>query len=485
MTSVVRDSGRAEGNTWGDSAYGGTISWIQDLTTLANIEGSANAYSDNTITQSLIQTDASPFTVADANKLIVHSAGTRNPFGLCVDQYNSLWFTNNFNRTKTNGDGTSGFGYPKDSLGPDFSMDIQDQLFKAQKGADYGYADDNWRGIANMLNPATAGYHRVNSRTFDNLYKTSGYVIHDPTNPDGLGPSASADGCAFYYALGMPRELYGNVFITRWNTTITEAANGGTQHSLTYSDVVAVVPYSGMVRRVASGFNNPIALLADGAQRLLVADYSVPGNANGNGSIYALFAKWITGVTIAPATGGVGENVLLRALLRRRPDLKSVAGKTLTFSVDGNVAGTAITDANGLAHFRYLIPQSALPGSQVIRVDWAGDASYSASTQTAALTIKYRTGFNLANAIGTAGQTVVLRSHLRRRPDLHGLIGKTVTFKVAGSIVGTAVTNSIGMAILNYTIPLATTTGVKSLTVEWAGDGDSFPANQTGILTVN
>jgi hypothetical protein len=56
-----------QGNTWGDSAYNGTISWIQDLNAVADTEGSANAYADTTLTQYLIQQDDSPYKVTSTN----------------------------------------------------------------------------------------------------------------------------------------------------------------------------------------------------------------------------------------------------------------------------------------------------------------------------------------------------------------------------------------------------------------------------------
>lgn len=274
------------GKTWGDSAYGGTIAWIQNLGLVADARDAANPYASTALTQSFIQEDDSPYRVTDAGKLIIHSAGTRNPFGLCLDRDGNLWFTNNFNRTQTLGNGEAGFGLHGDLLDSDFSRDVHDQVFKASEGADYGYADDNWRNKVAILTPGTTGYHRVLSTTFDNLFNTGPYTLHDPANPDGLGPSSSADGCGFFYAFGLPSELIGNLFITRWNTTITESPGGAgdtVRRSLTYSDVVAVDTETGRVRRVAYGFVNPIAVLWDGAQRLLIADY-------GSRTLYALRA---------------------------------------------------------------------------------------------------------------------------------------------------------------------------------------------------
>ena len=39
--------------------------------------------------------------------------------------------------------------------------------------------------------------NQASPTTFDNLY-TDSFKVYDPSNPNGLGPSASADGFDFY-----------------------------------------------------------------------------------------------------------------------------------------------------------------------------------------------------------------------------------------------------------------------------------------------
>src|SRR5262249_5414689 len=72
------------GRSYGDSAYNGTIAWIRDLTQVVNQKGSANGFLTEppVLSRKLIQHDVGPFTIQDPAKLVVHSAGTRNPFGL-------------------------------------------------------------------------------------------------------------------------------------------------------------------------------------------------------------------------------------------------------------------------------------------------------------------------------------------------------------------------------------------------------------------
>ena len=265
------------GYTWGDAAYNGTISYIKDLTQVANTTGSANAYANTTLSRHLVMDDDSPYSIRAVNKLVVHSAGVRNPFGLALDQSGQLYFTNNFNRTPTNANGTSGFGYLRDTFGTSFNQDVYDQAFKAFEGGDYGYADDNWRGKVAMMSPFAPGYHRVRSLTFDNSFNPGPYTAYDPNGHVGLGPSSSPDGCSFWYSSLLPVELQGNMFVARY--VGTNSTSDGSQ-SITYGDIVAIQVSNGTVRRIAYGFDHPLAVLATSQDRLIVA---TEGYTDGSG----------------------------------------------------------------------------------------------------------------------------------------------------------------------------------------------------------
>lgn len=309
------------GNTFGDSAYGGTISYIEDLNTVIDAQDSANAYAPNTTrNQTFYQDNALPYTIeltlspqTLARKLRIHSAGTRNPFGLAFNKTGDLYFTNNFNRVQTNGDGSAGFGYLRDNLddpanNSDFTKDVYDQVFKAKKGADYGYSNQNWRNksAAPILNAAAPGYFRVNAVTYDNLYNKGPYFLHDPANPDGMGPHASADGCAFFYAPNLPSELYGNLFVTRYTGFLRD--NQG--NSVEYRDVTAVDTLTGKVRRIAQNFTNPVCALSDNAQRLLIGDIST-------GKIWAIRAA-VRGVSATAALTRLASPSNIRAVITLR-----------------------------------------------------------------------------------------------------------------------------------------------------------------------
>jgi hypothetical protein len=271
------------GVTWGDSAYNGTIAWIRDLTQVVDAVDSANAFNNpaSPPTQGLIREDFGPYS-ASPGKLTVHSAGTRNPFGLCLDAEGRLFFTNNYNRATTGGDGTNVVDHPRDGVGSDLRLSVHDQLFAAAEGADYGYADDVWRGRTPMLPVGAMSPNRVASITPDNLANPGPYSLHDPARPVGLGPSSSANGCGFFYSAALPPALAGNLFIARYNPSVADSSG----RTIRYADVVAVDVSTGDVKRVATGFQNPIAVLWDGANRLLVADFTT--GTGKPGAIYSL-----------------------------------------------------------------------------------------------------------------------------------------------------------------------------------------------------
>ena len=277
------------GNTFGESAYGGTIATIRDLTKVASTTDSARLLGP--VNQATIQTDGSPYTGNADDKLIVHSAGARNPFGLALDRDGQLFFTNNSNRANTNGDGTATRGLYADALDSNFRDDVHDQFFKAVQGGDYGFRNENWRGVrdpnvlASILDKTAPGHIEVDSITPDNLHSSDpNYLaLHDPSHPVGLGPHSSADGFDFWYNPLLPSELYGDAFVTRYTGTLREASPG--TDVLDYRDLVAADPLTGEVRRIATDFNSPLAVLAATDGRLLVADF---GFGAGAGAIYAI-----------------------------------------------------------------------------------------------------------------------------------------------------------------------------------------------------
>ena len=289
-----------------DMAYGGTISEILDLKQVNGLVTDSAGFGLTGVATSNSDPDysnAGPYTSTAVNKLIIQSSGTRNPFGLALDGSGNLWFTNNFNRSQSDGtfngtiDPSTGLLYGittgDPAPGPDLANNAYDQFFEDAPLADYGYNNSNWRNDAADDNPSVtseaavnAGFfnfaeHGVRSTTFDNLVAPPGgfaeYNESDINQIQGLGPSASADGVAFYTGTTFPATYQGDAFIARYNSTVSDS----TGHSITYNDLVTVDPTTGNVRIIANNFDNPLAVLYDGSGNMIIADY-------GDSAIYRL-----------------------------------------------------------------------------------------------------------------------------------------------------------------------------------------------------
>jgi hypothetical protein len=230
---------------------------------------------------------AEPYTSNAADKLRIHSSGTRNPFGLAIDRFSQVWFTNNFHRVNN-------WGYDRlvvdatadvDAFDGPANDDVHDQLFVAVEFADYGYRNGNWQNDASATaagffsavgNPALATQPHV----FDNLdldgasgpdldsQNAAFDAFHDPANPIGLGPHSAPTGLDFG-ATGWPARYVDQVFVARFNQDFDLFQ----VHGLRYGDVVLIDRNTGATERVLHQLSGPTDVLADRHGNLLVASY--------------------------------------------------------------------------------------------------------------------------------------------------------------------------------------------------------------------
>ena len=368
------------GDNYGESAYGGSICTIANLKLLSsniagavakgqsaeNIAGFFLANPTNAQYQTEINSNASPLTSTAADKLVVHSNGTRNPFGMAVDGDGNIWFTTNQQRisNKVYNKDPSSPSYPDAFTGNGFADNVYDQFFKEQAKGDYGYRNDNWRShpAGGFFNPANS----VTSVTYDNS-ATGALDNYTNANPHGLGPSSSSDGFDFYKANNFPLRYHHDAFITRWNGTISD---GG--QTLDYQDVVTVDPTTGQTTEIATGFGDPLAAVSDSAGNMLVADYS--------GSIYR----------ITPTTPFVGAHQIVwqgtssgnwsQALNWGSPEDASVhlvphewgtARYAVTINQPGNL--TVTLDQNARIETLNLSNNLIIPAGQTLTVDAAAN----------------------------------------------------------------------------------------------------------------
>ncbi|MDF2628438.1 MAG: hypothetical protein K0R39_2269, partial [Symbiobacteriaceae bacterium] len=193
------------------------------------------------------------------------------------------------------------------------------------------------------------------------------------------------------------------------------------------------------------------------------------GTATGAGTLAINQASGI--VTVSAAAGTYYHNTSLSASLS-----PAVAGKTLSFAVDGVPAGTAVTNASGIAAVPYHITNSV--GPHTITVQFAGDPEIAGATGTGSLTVAQANGVvTVAPATGPFGGSVTLQATLAP-----GVSGKSISFAVNGVPAGTVLTDGSGVATVTYTI--TNQAGTYPVTASFAGDPDIAGANGSGTLTV-
>jgi glucose/arabinose dehydrogenase len=311
------------GDLFGDSAYSGAILVIDDLElvpTSANAAGFSVYLAEPTLAEyeALINGTTAgaeaPFTSTAVNKLRVHSAGLRNPFGVALDRFGSVWITNNFqrvNRSVYDRSMTGAAAEPDAWDGPS-NDDVHDQMFRAVAAADYGFRNSNWQSTASALG---AGFYagiadptRIEvSTAFDNLDQDGVGgpdfdsldpaldATHNPANPIGLGPHAGVTGLAFN-GLSFSPNYHDKAFVARWSGMFPLV------DGLDYRDIVLVDTDTGEIERAIENLNAPTDIVADADGNLFVANYF--------GSIWR-----ITEPRAVPAMSGGRQVILMPALV--------------------------------------------------------------------------------------------------------------------------------------------------------------------------
>jgi hypothetical protein len=116
-----------------------------------------------------------------------------------------------------------------------------------------------------------------------------------------------------------------------------------------------------------------------------------PANNSANTSVTVSAPLSATNFIVAGSTGNYFGTASLSTTLKRTLNGAAVAGRTITFSLDGTVVGTAVTNASGVASLPNVslvlggIPITAGPHS--IGVSFAGDSQYQTSSGTSTLTV--------------------------------------------------------------------------------------------------
>ncbi|ASJ05726.1 Ig-like domain repeat protein [Thermococcus barossii] len=175
----------------------------------------------------------------------------------------------------------------------------------------------------------------------------------------------------------------------------------------------------------------------------------------------------------------VGSNVTLKALLVDEFG-NPLAGKPVKFYVDGQYVGGTVTNSEGVAAIQYTVNVPA--GTHVITAEFIGGPTYNyTETKAKLLAYTYSTTMIVYDTSGEPGAPVTLKAVL---VDEFGnpLSGKPVKFYVDGQYVGGTVTNSEGVAAIQYTVNVPA--GTHVITAEFIGGPTYGPSNGVATLEV-
>ena len=209
------------------------------------------------------------------------------------------------------------------------------------------------------------------------------------------------------------------------------------------------------------------------------------GGGAEDGFVTRFNLKWLpTTLYTIDRTGIITENTYLRAYdLKRTHDNGLLSGQTINFKIDGTLVGSEVTDAGGDASLLWTITPG--PTTRTITVEFAGADPYLPSSANATLTATTMTPklFSV-NRSAKITDYVVFKAWLWRT-DNTGIPGRTITFKLDGTPIGSDVTISTGRAQIGYTVPDGPGAGTRNLQVDWAGDAGYNPATGYATLTVS
>ena len=159
---------------------------------------------------------------------------------------------------------------------------------------------------------------------------------------------------------------------------------------------------------------------------------------------------------------------MLRAWLWKL-DNTPVAGKLITFKVDGTLVGSDTTISTGRAQLGYTVPEGSGAGVRTILTEWAGDGGFLASSTTAKLTVlKSLVYIWVLSKSVKQGTNAPLYAYFRRLNDLQPQKEKPVDFKIDGTVVASVLTDKDGIA--RYSYLTLDPVGAHTIRCEFYGD---------------
>jgi hypothetical protein len=190
-------------------------------------------------------------------------------------------------------------------------------------------------------------------------------------------------------------------------------------------------------------------------------------------------APLATVLGVAPATGTYGGTVNLSATLTA--SAVAVSGKSISFALNGNPVGSAVTNGAGVASLSNVSLAGINAGTYPTGVgaSFAGDVGYGAASGTAALTVNQATTTTaLTSDINpsTLGQSVTFTATVS---SAAGTPTGSVDFKEGAATLGSGTLNGSGVATFSTSSLSAGSHDIKAV---YVGD-TNFGGSTSGTLT--
>jgi sugar lactone lactonase YvrE len=218
---------------------------------------------------------------------------------------------------------------------------------------------------------------------------------------------------------------------------------------------------------------------------LTVGSHTITANYGGDGNYFSSAASLIqtvqgatTQITLIssanPATFGQAVSFASSVLSNG-----SIATGSVSFTVDGNILGTAVLNAGGVAT---LTTSSLAPGNHVVVANYAGDGKASASTSVPfKISVLEATSIALAS---NANPTVTLSPVMLTVAVTNSGVGVptgTITFMDGATQLGTSLLDATGTATLSVPQLAA---GTHTLSASYGGDVDNVAGTSTSLAEV-
>ncbi|RBQ22247.1 hypothetical protein ALNOE001_19710 [Candidatus Methanobinarius endosymbioticus] len=185
--------------------------------------------------------------------------------------------------------------------------------------------------------------------------------------------------------------------------------------------------------------------------------------------------KTVININVSNNSLKIGEELIITAILTDEYG-NPINNAEVNFYLNGILIGKNTTYENGIAYLKY---KSNFTGEFTLNNTFNGNMQYSYSTNSTYLSVlKNETQLNITVNGNQIGETITLKAKLTYNPTIPG---QRIIFKLNGNIIGEAITDSNGIASMNYKF---TNSGNHIFSAEYLGNSYYNPSS-TDLNLIN